>query len=72
LQRDCGIALTFLDYSEHAVGGGEDARAAAYVKIRSDGDDTLYGVGIDANIVTASLRAVASAATRVRKAAIGK
>jgi 2-isopropylmalate synthase len=69
LQRDCGIALTFLDYSEHAVGGGADARAAAYVKIRSEGDDTLYGVGIDSNIVTASLHAVASAATRVRKAA---
>ncbi|HEX5321573.1 MAG TPA: 2-isopropylmalate synthase, partial [Stellaceae bacterium] len=69
LRRDCGIALTFLDYSEHAVAGGADARAAAYVKVKNEGDDTLYGVGIDENIVTASLRAVASAATRVRKAA---
>jgi 2-isopropylmalate synthase len=68
LQRDCGIALTFLDYSEHAVAGGADANAAAYVKVKNAGDDTLYGVGIDENIVTASLKAVASAATRVRMA----
>jgi 2-isopropylmalate synthase len=69
LQRDCGIALTFLDYSEHAVGGGADALATAYVKVRGDGEETLHGVGMDGNIVTASLKAVASAATRVRKAA---
>ncbi|MBV9554287.1 MAG: 2-isopropylmalate synthase [Alphaproteobacteria bacterium] len=69
LQRDCGIGLTFLDYSEHAVGGGADAQAAAYVKVRSGGDETLHGVGIDGNIITASLKAVASAATRVRQAA---
>ncbi|HWB49254.1 MAG TPA: 2-isopropylmalate synthase [Stellaceae bacterium] len=65
LQRDCGIAFTFLDYSEHAVAGGADARAAAYVKVRGEGDETLHGVGVDENIVTASLKAVASAATRV-------
>ena len=71
LQQDCGVAFTFLDYSEHAVAGGADARAAAYVKVRGDGDETLHGVGMDENIVTASLKAVASAATRVRKAAAG-
>jgi 2-isopropylmalate synthase len=68
LQRDCGVALTFLDYSEHAVAGGADARAAAYVKVRGEDDETLHGVGMDENIVTASLKAVASAANRVRKA----
>jgi 2-isopropylmalate synthase len=72
LRRDCGVALTFLDYSEHAVAGGADARAAAYVKVRGEDDETLHGVGIDENIVTASLRAVASAANRVRIAAHGK
>ncbi|HVH82477.1 MAG TPA: 2-isopropylmalate synthase [Stellaceae bacterium] len=69
LSRDCGVSLTFLDYSEHAIAGGADARAAAYVKVRGEDDETLHGVGIDENIVTASLRAVASAATRARKAA---
>ena len=69
LGRDCGIDLTVLDYHENAVTAGADAQAAAYVQIRSAGgngsDDTLFGVGIDSDIVTASLKAVASAATRV-------
>jgi 2-isopropylmalate synthase len=72
LQHGCGIAVTFLDYSEHAVGGGADALAAAYVKVRGDRDEPLYGVGIDGNIITASLKAVASAANRVRKATADK
>jgi 2-isopropylmalate synthase len=70
LQRDCDVALTFLDYSEHAVGGGADAQAAAYVKVRGEDDETLHGVGIDGNIITASLKAVASAANRVRRIAV--
>ena len=52
----------------NAVGAGADAQAAAYVQIGSGGE-TLYGVGLDSDIVNASLRAVASAATRARKAA---
>jgi 2-isopropylmalate synthase len=65
LRRDRDIALNVLDYHEDAVSAGADAQAAAYVQIRDGGDATLYGVGIDSDIVTASLRAVASAATRV-------
>ena len=49
----------------HFVSGVADAQATAYVQIRDPGEATLYGVGIDGNIVTASLKAVASAATRV-------
>ena len=64
LQRECDVELTVVDYREHAIGAGADAQATAYVQIRDAGDSTLYGVGIDGNIVTASLRAVASAATR--------
>jgi 2-isopropylmalate synthase len=65
LRRDCDIALNVLDYHEDAVSAGADAQAAAYVQIRDGSDATLYGVGMDSDIVTASLRAVASAATRV-------
>jgi 2-isopropylmalate synthase len=65
LRRDCEVALNVLDYHEDAVSAGADAQAAAYVQIRDGGDSTLYGVGMDSDIVTASLRAVASAATRV-------
>ncbi|MGA8549879.1 MAG: 2-isopropylmalate synthase [Stellaceae bacterium] len=65
LRRECGIALTVADYREHALGAGADAQATAYVQIRDAGETTLYGVGIDANIITASLKAVASAANRL-------
>src|SRR5579862_8217514 len=69
VRRGCGIDFTFLDYHENAVGAGADAQAAAYVQIGGAGAETLYGVGMDSDIVTASLKAVASAATRARKAA---
>jgi 2-isopropylmalate synthase len=65
LRRDCDVGLNVLDYHEDAVGAGADAQAAAYVQIRDGSDATLYGVGMDSDIVTASLYAVASAATRV-------
>ena len=61
---------TVLDYHEDAVGAGADAQAAAYVQIRGNGAGTLYGVGIDSDIVTASLKAVASAATRATRPAV--
>ncbi|HJU19589.1 MAG TPA: 2-isopropylmalate synthase [Stellaceae bacterium] len=65
LSRDCGVALSVADYREHALGAGADARATAYVQVKNGGAAGLWGVGIDANIITASLRAVASAAGRV-------
>ena len=52
-----------LDYAEHALSAGGDAVAAAYVECLV-GDDVYWGVGIDANIVTASLKAVISAVNR--------
>jgi len=60
-----GIDLRFLDYAEHALSAGDDAKAAAYVEAEI-GDRVLWGVGVDANIVTASLRAVLSAVNRGR------
>jgi 2-isopropylmalate synthase len=64
VRRGCGIDFTFLDYHENAVGAGADALAAAYVQIAGKDGATLFGVGIDSDIVTASLKAVASAANR--------
>jgi len=60
------IALSVGDYREHALTAGADAQATAYVEIRDGEAAPVWGVGIDANIVTASLKAVASAATRAR------
>ncbi len=55
--------VRLLDYSEHALSSGGDAYAAAYVEL-AVGDQILWGVGVDANIVTASLKAVISAVNR--------
>ncbi len=60
-----GPALDVVDYSEHAIGHGADAQAAAYVECRAADGRTVFGVGIDADIATASVRAVLSAANRV-------
>jgi len=58
-----GVDLRVLDYAEHAMSAGGDARAAAYVECVVD-DQALWGVGVDPNIVTASLKAVVSAVNR--------
>jgi 2-isopropylmalate synthase len=55
-----GGGLRVVDYSEHALGGGADARAAAYVEVEGN-SGRLCGVGIHEDIVMASLRAVLSA-----------
>ncbi|MBC6446942.1 2-isopropylmalate synthase [Actinokineospora xionganensis] len=61
-----GYDVRVLDYSEHALTSGDDARAAAYVEC-AVGDQVLWGVAIDSSIVTASLRAVVSAVNRAHK-----
>ncbi len=65
LRGETGLAIDVLDYREHAVRRGADAQAAAYVEAKI-GDKTVFGVGLDANIVEASLRAVTSAVNRGR------
>jgi 2-isopropylmalate synthase len=49
------------DYTEHTMGGGSDATAAAYVAIATGGRDLVWGVGLHESIVSASLRAIVSA-----------
>ena len=58
------MAVELTDYAEHALGEGADAQAVAYVETRTPEAKTRWGVGVDANIVTASLRAVVSAVNR--------
>ncbi len=58
-----GVDVRVLDYHEHAMSAGGDARAAAYLEC-AVGGEVKWGVGIDANIVTASLKAVCSAINR--------
>ncbi|GIE87414.1 2-isopropylmalate synthase [Actinoplanes regularis] len=60
-----GIKARVLDYQEHALTSGGDAQAAAYVEVEV-GDRAFWGVGVDANIVSASIKAVTSAINRAR------
>ena len=62
-----GHKVRVLDYTEHALSAGGDALAAAYVECEiGEGEDSVvvWGVGMDANIVVASLKAVTSAINR--------
>jgi 2-isopropylmalate synthase len=61
-----GVDARVLDYNEHALTAGTDAQAAAYVECEIGGG-VFWGVGIDTNTVTASMRAVLSAVNRARR-----
>ncbi len=63
LAERSGLSIRVLDYHEHAMSTGEDAVAAAYVEADVDGEP-VWGVGLHASIVTASLRAVVNALNR--------
>jgi 2-isopropylmalate synthase len=65
LREGCGIQLDVVDYNEHAISHGSDAQAATYLECRTGDGRTVFGAGIDADIATASVRAVLSAANRV-------
>jgi 2-isopropylmalate synthase len=62
-ERHLGVSIRIRAYHEHAMSASADATAAAYVEA-DVGDDTVWGVGIHASIVTASLRAVVNAVNR--------
>ncbi|MCG2584267.1 2-isopropylmalate synthase [Massilia sp. TS11] len=59
-----GLDIRLMDYHEHAIGSGANARAACYVELRLGDGPTRFGAAIDANIVTASFKAVLSAVNR--------
>jgi len=61
-----GHAIRVIDYHQHAIGAGADARAVAYLELRVDEAQTMFGVGIDADILAASLKAIVSGVTRAR------
>ncbi len=61
--RSQGFDVTLYDYVEHALSSGGDAQAAAYVELQVD-DQRLWGVGIDGDISTASLKAIVSGVNR--------
>src|SRR5690606_37471381 len=58
------IPVETMDYNEHAIGAGTNAKAAAYIELRVNGERAVHGVGIDENITTASFKALFSALNR--------
>ena len=62
------VKTTIIDYSEHSLGKGSEAKAAAYVEVqREDNNLTTFGVGVDSNITLATIKAVFSAINRLYK-----
>ncbi|MGO4168434.1 2-isopropylmalate synthase [Novosphingobium sp. YAF33] len=66
LAESFGVTLDVRDYAEHSMGKSTDARAAAYVECVTPDGRVIWGVGIDEDVATASVRAVLSAANTVR------
>jgi 2-isopropylmalate synthase len=64
-----GFSISLYDYVEHAMSAGGDAKAAAYVDLEVNGV-RLWGVGVDADIATASLKAIVSSVNRAVRAGV--
>jgi 2-isopropylmalate synthase len=62
--RAMKLDIQVMDYSEHALSKGSEAKAVCYIEMRVNGGATRFGVGIDDNIVTASLKAIVSGINR--------
>ncbi|MBP7140771.1 MAG: 2-isopropylmalate synthase [Opitutaceae bacterium] len=63
--REAGIPkFELLNYSEHSLGSGAEARAVSYIQIKTGAGRTFFGAGIDTNIELASIKAVVSAINR--------
>ncbi|OJW76656.1 MAG: 2-isopropylmalate synthase [Sphingomonadales bacterium 63-6] len=62
LKDSFGLEMEVLDYTEHALGQGTDAQAAAYVECALPDGRVVWGVGIDEDVASASVRAILSAA----------
>lgn len=66
LNATSATQVRVLDYHEHALGAGANAQAVAYLELRIDEQHTVFGVGMDANIVSASLKAILSGLQRAK------
>ncbi len=66
LSNEIDMNVRVLDYSEHALGAGSEAKAAAYIHIKNlDTNEDTFGVGVSSNITKASVRAMFSGLNRL-------
>jgi 2-isopropylmalate synthase len=67
LQKELNLKVKILDYTEHAMGEGANAQAAAYIHLLDvESGKAVFGVGVSSNITRASIRAIFSALNRLR------
>ena len=71
LGKAAGENIAVVDYHEHAITRGADAKAVTYIEIKVGEGRAIFGVGIDSNIVTASLKAIQSGLNRVTRQRAG-
>jgi 2-isopropylmalate synthase len=64
LQEAGAPHFDILNFAEHSIEGGKDARAVAYIQIGLESERKFYGAAIDTNIELASIKAVVSALNR--------
>ena len=62
------LNLDIVDYSEHAIGHGGNVQAAAYVEAKAEDGRIVFGIGIDTDVATASVRALLGAANALEGA----
>jgi 2-isopropylmalate synthase len=65
LRKNCDMHFNVLDYHQHAIGHGAEARSVTYIEAQQEDGKTVWGVGISPDIVDASLLAVTSAVNRM-------
>ena len=68
LSAATGHDIRIIDYHQHAIGTGADARAVAYMELKVDNSRAIYGVGMDADIIAASFNAIISGLRRASPA----
>ncbi len=65
LQENLGVSYKDLTYNEHALEIGQTSRAIAYISITGKDGKITWGVGMDTDIITASIQALISAINRM-------
>ncbi|HYM31086.1 MAG TPA: 2-isopropylmalate synthase [Candidatus Cybelea sp.] len=66
LKRECGLSVNVMDYHQDAIGHGSGVNAVCFIRLDGGGGNERFGVGIHANTVTASLKAIVSGVNRLQ------
>lgn len=63
-----GVNVSVVDYHEHSIGTGTGVEAVTYIELKTEGGQTVFGVGVDCNIVTAAIKALMNGVNRAKVA----